>query len=309
MSDDGKIPQLLGVGRRMLVDGREDATHGGEFLSGEATHDACLTEQSFNSRVAAGNGTGMAGCCAASAFAGTSLDGGNATSFANERSCMEQQFVRIGYVLDIKQFYRRRSLGVKVFVHILQHVLNANLLPVTDAPHRAELQSFDDCRLKDEYGRGPRTADEVNPLRMKLRDGLGENAMVPGIEHADAVGTDERTSISFTCIKDALFECGTGLSLFAKAGRDDDESANSFFGCQHIDIVGAETGCDNKDSQFGVGNVFGVVISFDALNLFFFWIHDAQLALIATANEVSDDGTARLMCVVRAADDDDALWF
>ena len=52
---------------------------------------------------------------------------------------MEEQFVGIGDILHIQQFDGRVGVGIEVFVHILQHILDANLLTVADRPHRVEL--------------------------------------------------------------------------------------------------------------------------------------------------------------------------
>ena len=67
---------------------------------------------------------------------------------------MEQQFVGVRYVLYVQQLHLRVGLGVEVLVHKLQHVLNAYLLAVADAPHRVELQALGHGRLKDEHRRG-----------------------------------------------------------------------------------------------------------------------------------------------------------
>ena len=57
-----------------------------------------------------------------------------------------------------------------MLVHILQHVLNANLLAVSYTPYRIELQAFNDCTLEYKYSRGTRAADEVSTIRIKFGD-------------------------------------------------------------------------------------------------------------------------------------------
>ena len=83
MSNDGKV---LSLQRRK----GEDAAHGSQFLTGEAAHNACLTEQSLNSRIAAGNCSCMTGSCTTATLRRTCLDGCNATAFLDEVTGMEQ---------------------------------------------------------------------------------------------------------------------------------------------------------------------------------------------------------------------------
>ena len=201
----------------------------------------------------------------------------------------------------------RVGVGIERVVHVLQHVFNADLFTITNAPNRTELESLDDCRLEDEDGCGARTRDEVDALRIKLWNRLRKDAVVPRVEHSDAIRTDESAPITLASVEDALFEFGSGFCLFTESSGDDNESTDTFLGSQHIYIVGAETCRDDKDGQLGFGDVVGVVIGFDALNLFFLGIHDAQQTLVSTADEISNDGTSRLVCVIRASDDNNAL--
>ena len=43
---------------------------------------------------------------------------------------MEEQFVGIGDILHIQQFYRRIGIWIEILIHILQHILNTNLLAI-----------------------------------------------------------------------------------------------------------------------------------------------------------------------------------
>ena len=69
---------------------------------------------------------------------------------------MEQQLVGIRDVLDIEQLDLRVGLRIEVLVHILQHVLDTDLLAVADRPHAVELKALDDGTLEDEDGRSTR---------------------------------------------------------------------------------------------------------------------------------------------------------
>ena len=117
----------------------EDAAYGGQLLTRIAAHDARLSEQSLDGSIAAGQCARVAGGSPATALAGACLDGCDATSLANEAGSMKQQLVGIGDVLDIEEFYARVTFSVKVIVHVLQHVLNANLLAVAYRPYAVEL--------------------------------------------------------------------------------------------------------------------------------------------------------------------------
>ena len=132
----------------------EDATHRGEFLARETTHDAGLAEERFDSRVAAGDGSRMGTGRTRTALAATSLDGGDAAALADERACMIEQFVRVGDIFDIEQFDVRVAFGIEVLVHVLQGILDTDLLAVAYAPNRTERKTFADRRLKDEDSRG-----------------------------------------------------------------------------------------------------------------------------------------------------------
>ena len=131
---------------------------------------------------------------------------------------MKQQFVGVGYILDIEQFYLRIGLGIKSLVHILQHVLDTNLLTITYAPNAVELQTLDDSTLENEHCCGTRTRDEIHALRVKIRYGQRKDAMVIAGEQSDAVGAYECCAKLLARIKYALFELSTSLSLLAKSG-------------------------------------------------------------------------------------------
>ena len=300
MGDNGKVLAVeWGKG--------EDAAHGGQLFAAEAAHDARLAEQGLDGRVARCDGSGVARCGTASALARTCLDGGNAASLANEVAGVEEQLVGVGDVLDIEQFYARVAFGVEVFVHILQHVLDAYLLAVSYRPHAVEGQALDDGTLEDEHRRGTRAAHEVGSLRRELRDGLGEDGVVVTVEQTDAVGAYECCPVAFAGVQDALFELGTGLGLLAESGTDDDEGAYLLLGCQIVDIVGAEPRCHHQDGQLGGGQFLHVVKSLDSLHFVFLGVDDAQGAIVTATDQVAHDGAARFVNIVRAADHDDAL--
>ena len=98
MGDNGEV---------LAVEARqgEDAAHGGQLLATEAAHDACLAEEGFHGRVAAGHGAGVAAGGTAAGLRRASLDGGDAAALADEAGGVEKELVGVGNVLDVEQFY------------------------------------------------------------------------------------------------------------------------------------------------------------------------------------------------------------
>ena len=131
---------------------------------------------------------------------------------------MVQEFIGVGYILDIEQFNLRIGLGIEVIVHILQHVLDTNLFAITNAPYAVELQPLDDSTLENEHCCGTRTRDEIHALRVKIRYGQSKHTMVIAGEQSDAVGAYECSPELLARIQYALFEQGTSLRrAFLKA--------------------------------------------------------------------------------------------
>ena len=194
-----------------------------------------------------------------------------------------------------------------MLVHILKHVLDTNLFAIADAPYRIELQAFGDSTLKDEYSRGTRAADEVGSLRIKVRYGQCEDTVMLAVQQSDTVGTDEGSTILLTGVEDALFEDSPLRCLLAKTCRDDDEGTDAFLCTEIVDVVRTILRCHHEDGEVGLWDVLHIVEDGEALYLVFLWVDDTQFALIVAAEQIAHDGTTRLMGVVRAADDDDAL--
>ena len=177
-----------------------------------------------------------------------------------------------------------------MFVHVLQHVLDTNLLAVADGPDAVELQPLDDGTLEDEYRRGTRARDEIDTLGIERGDGFGEYRMVVAGKQSDAVGADERGTILFAGVEDALFHDSTRLGFFAEACRDDDERPCALVACQQFDGVGTQLGGNDEDGQFGGWQFLGIVEHFDALYLVLFGIHHAQGTFESSLQNISYDG-------------------
>ena len=126
-----------------------------------------------------------------------------------------------------------------MLVHILQHILDANLFPVTDGPNAVELESLDDGTLQNEDSSGAGAADKIDPLRMQLGNRLREDAMMVAIEQSDAVRTYQCSPILLARVENALFHLSPCLGLFAKACRDDDKGTCLFVTCQQFHRVRA----------------------------------------------------------------------
>ena len=65
-------------------------------------------------------------------------------------------------------------------------------------------------------------------MRVQLRDGLAEDAVVPGVEQADAVGADEGGAVAVDGVQDALFQQCPLVGFLPESGRQDDEGFYSF---------------------------------------------------------------------------------
>ena len=168
------------------------------------------------------------------------------------------------------------------------------------------MQAFSDCTLKYKYSRSTRAADEVGPLWIEVRDGQGEDAVVVAVQQSDAVRSDECRPVFLAGVEDALFEgCSLGC-LLAKAGRDDDEGAHPLLGTEVVDIVGTVLGGHHQYGEVGLWDVLHVVTGLNALNGVLLRVHDAEFALIASAEQITHNRATGLVHVVRAANDDDA---
>ena len=219
---------------------------------------------------------------------------------------MEEQLIGIADILDIEQFDLRIRLGVEVLVHILQHILDADLFAVADTPDTIELQPLDDRTLQNEYCCGTRAADKVGTLGIEIWNGQGEHAMVVAIQETDAVRTDEGSPILFAGVEDALFEFGSRLRLLAETGRDNDEGACLFLLCQEFHVVGTETGSHDQNCQVGGRQVMGIVEGLDTLHFIFLGVYNAQGSIVSSTQQITYDRATWLMHVIGAADDDNA---
>ena len=220
---------------------------------------------------------------------------------------MLEQALGVRDVLDIEQLDLGVALRVKVFIHVFQHVLDTDLLAVTDRPHTVELQTLAHTRVDDEHGGSARAADEVGSLGAQCGDGQREHAVVVGGQQADTVGTDERGAVLLAGVQDVLLEQGTLVGLLAKAGADDDERTHALVLGQVIHILGAVLGCHNQDGQVGVGQVLHVMMGLDALHHVLLGVENVEVTLKTALLQVAHDSATGLLLVVAAANDDNTL--
>ena len=220
---------------------------------------------------------------------------------------MLEQAFGVRNILDIEQFDLGVALGVKVLVHVFQHVFDANLLAVTDRPHAVELQTLAHSRVDDEHGGSARAADKVGSFRVQGGDGQCEHAVVVGGQQADAVGANQGCAIFLAGVQDVLLQDGTLVGLLAKAGADDDECAHALVLCQVVHIVGAILRCHHQNGQIGVRQVLHVVMGLDALHDILLGVEDVKVALETALLQVAHDSATRLLLVVAAANDDNTL--
>ena len=99
MGDDGAVATRE-AGKR------EDTSHGGQFLTREAAHNAGFAEQSLDGRVTGGNGTRMTAGGTTASRRRTSLDSSDTAALLDERRSMVEQFIGVSDILDIEQFHQ-----------------------------------------------------------------------------------------------------------------------------------------------------------------------------------------------------------
>ena len=242
-------------------------------------------------------------------LAGARLDGRNTTTLTNQTAGVEQQFVGVRDVLDIKEFYFRIRLRVEVLVHILQHVLDTNLFAVADAPHTIELETLDDGTLEDEDRCGTRAGDKVDTLRIQVWDGEREDTMVVAVQKSDAVRTNQRRTVFLTRVEDALLQDSPRLRLLTESGRDDDKGFGALLLAEVVHIVGTELRRHHQHGEIRLGDILHIVESLDSLYFVFLGVYDVQVTTETTTDNITYDRATRLMYVVRAANDDDARGF
>ncbi len=141
--------------------------HGDEFLAAIAAHYARLAEQRVHGHIAAGQRARVAAGGAAAGAGAARLDGGYAASLADERRRVFEQLLRLVDALDVEQLDARAGGRVERLVHVLQHLLNANLGAVAHGIYAIESQSFGYAHIEDEQRRGARPRYEVDALRVE----------------------------------------------------------------------------------------------------------------------------------------------
>ena len=194
-----------------------------------------------------------------------------------------------------------------MLVHVLQHVLNAYLLAVANAPHAVELQALDDGTLEDEHSRSTRATDEVDTLGRQLGNGLGEYGVMLAGEQSDTVRSDEGSTILGASVQDALFQLGTGGSLLAKSCGDDDKGTRLLLASQQFHRIRTELGRDDEHGQFGGRQFLGIVEHLDALYLVLLGIDNTEGALITTLQDVAHNGATWFVYIIGTTDDYDGL--
>ena len=189
----------------------------------------------------------------------------------------------------------------------MQHVFHTYLLGVAHRPYGVELQAFGNGTLQDEDRRGSRTGNQVHALRVQLRDGLAEDAVVPGVHKADAVGTYQRGIVPVHRFQNAVFQHSPLVRLLAEAGREDDEGFHPLFGGKHLHGIGTKCCGNGKYGKVGVGDVPHIGKGGNALHLCFLRVHGTKSSGISAVYQVSENGSSGLVYVVRRSHHHDAF--
>ena len=286
---------------------RKDTSHGGKFLARETTHYSRLAEQSLYRRVARCYRARVARCRAASALARSRLDGRYSASLTYQIACVEQQLIRVAYVLYIQQFHLRVGLGVKVLVHILQHVLNTYLLAVTNAPHAVKLQALYHRTLQNEHRRSARSRYKVNALWVQVWYWQREHAVVIAVQQSYAVWSYQRRTVFLARVQYVLLQLCSRLCLLAESRRDNNKRLCALLLAQIVHVVRTELRRYYQHRQFRLWYILHIVKGLYSLHFVFFGVYNVQVATVTTILNITYYSTTGLMHVVRAADHDYAL--
>ena len=276
----------------------EDTTYGRQLLARIATHNTRLTEQGLYRRIATGNGPRMRTRRPAAAFATARLDGRNLAALLDERGCMKQQTVGVTDTLYIKKFYSGIRFRIEVFVHVLQHILHADLLGIAHRPYRVELQSLGHGALQYEHRCGTGAGNQVHPLRMQLRDGLAEYTVMPRVHKTDTVGAYQRGSIPVHRFQYAIFQHSTLMGLLTKTGRKDNERLHLLLRSKHLHRIGTKRGRYGKDGKVRIGNVLHIRKGSNTLHFSLFRIHGTKLTGISAAKQIFQDSPSGFVYII-----------
>ena len=301
VGDDGAAATRHGFQRKNTSDRRQ-------LLAAEAADDPRLAEERLDGGIGAGDGPRVRRGRPLPRLGAPGLDGGDAAALADERRGVVEQLVRVSNLFDIKHLDRRVQHGVEVLIHILEYLLDAYLLGVAHGPYRRETQSLRQGRLNDEQRRPAGAGDEIDSLGVELGNGLGKDAVVACVHHADAVRADERGAVVRAGVQHLPLEGAAFGCFLAKTGRDDDEGADALVARQDLDGLGARLAGDGDDGELRRRDVAYRGVRADALDVGLVPVDDAQLAGVFPVQKVAREPSARLVDVVRAADHDDAPW-
>ena len=211
---------------------------------------------------------------------------------------MKQQTVGVTDTLYIKKFYSGIRFRIEVFVHVLQHILHADLLGIAHRPYRVELQSLGHGALQYEHRCGTGAGNQVHPLRMQLRDGLAEYTVMPRVHKTDTVGAYQRGSIPVHRFQYAIFQHSTLMGLLTKTGRKDNERLHLLLRSKHLHRIGTKRGRYGKDGKVRIGNVLHIRKGSNTLHFSLFRIHGTKLTGISAAKQIFQDSPSGFVYIV-----------
>ena len=131
--------------------------------------------------------------------------------------------------------------------------------------------------------------------------------MVVAVHQANTVGAYECRTVLLAGVEYALLQHGARLGLLAEARRYNNERAGLLVACQQLHVVGTELGSHHQHGHIRRWQFACIVESLDSLHFLFFGVDDAQGSAVTATQQVAHDGAPRLVCIVRAANDDNAL--
>ena len=285
----------------------EHAANGGQLLTVLAAHNTSFAEQGIHSGIVGSQSARMRRSSTRAGSRATALDGRDVASLVDEAAAMPKQPLRVADLFHIKHDDARRLLGVEGLVQVLQHVLDAQLGTVAHCPNAVELQAVAHTVLLDEHSCCATARDEINTFGVERRDGCVEAAGIVHVEEAGAVGSDERAADRVNRINDMFLDFSAFVALLREACTDDDKAFCAFLQGQRIDRGRTILGGNGQNRAIHLRQVINLGITFNTLNLSFFWVHGINLSLEGAVHKVKQGFSARFMDVGGGSNDHDAF--
>ena len=260
----------------------ENSANGCQFLTVATTNYTSLTEKSIDSGIV---------CCQSASVrrSGTTtsgrtarLNGGNVASLVDERARMLEHLLRVANLFHIEHDYARTLNWVESVVKVFENILDTNLSRVSYCPYTIEFQTVGNTIFLDEHSSCTRTGDEINTMRVELRNWSIESTAIVAVEETCAVRTNQAAAYIVDIFNNLAFNLCAFFVLLAEPSRQDDETASLLGVCKNIDSVSAELSCNCKHSAVNFRQFLYRMVALYALNYIHLGINNIHLTFERT---------------------------